>query len=84
MKTKETSKKVKITKEMTFEELIHFYPKLAEELAEKGLACVGCPAAAIETLEQGALVHGLNPNKLVAELNKKAEKLEKIKRKKEK
>jgi len=75
--SKKAGKKPKITKDMTFEELFHLYPQLAEELVGKGLACMGCPAASIETLEQGALIHRLNPNKLVAELNKKAESLRK-------
>jgi len=30
--------------------------------------------AMFETLEQGAIMHGINPNKLVEELNKKIKK----------
>ena len=61
--------KMKITKKMTFAELIEKYPKIAKKLAKKGLMCVGCPMAMMETIEQGAVAHGLDPDKLVKELN---------------
>lgn len=59
----------KITKNMKISE-IENYPKVIEKLAKKGMFCLGCPLAINETLEQGAIVHGINPNKLVKELNK--------------
>lgn len=59
----------KITKEMTFAELIEANPKAARKLAEKGMMCGGCPMAQMETIEQGALGHGVNPDELVKELN---------------
>lgn len=67
---KQTNKKEKITKTVTFAELIQKDPKAAQKLAEQGLFCGGCPMAQLETLEQGALAHGLDPDKLVEELNK--------------
>jgi len=47
------------------------YPKTAEVFFKQGMSCVGCPMAMQETIEQGALAHGLDPNKLIKELNKK-------------
>ena len=62
--------KKKITKEMTFGELFEVAPKATEKLAELGLFCGGCPMAQLETIEQGARAHGLEPDKLVNMLNK--------------
>lgn len=61
--------KNKITKDSTFYELINKFPKASEFLMEKGLMCGGCPMAQLETIEQGALAHGLDPKKLIKELN---------------
>ena len=34
-----------------------------------GLGCVGCPSAQGETLEQAAMVHGLNADEVLANVN---------------
>ena len=64
---------MKIHKKMTFSELMEENPEVAKKLAEKGMFCCGCPMAAQETIEQGALVHGLDPDKLIEEINSKAD-----------
>jgi iron-sulfur cluster assembly protein len=52
----------KISKEMTIEEIFSHFPhksqKLAQEMTNSGLHCVGCGAAVWETLEAGMLSHG--------------------------
>lgn len=73
------SKKIKITKDMTFIEVIKKYPETTETFLEHGLACIGCPFAMQETIEQGAKAHGINLKKLIKELNKTIEKKEKKK-----
>jgi iron-sulfur cluster assembly accessory protein len=54
----------KITKEMTIEEIFSRFPhksqKLAQEMTNRGLHCVGCGAATWETLETGMLSHGFS------------------------
>jgi hybrid cluster-associated redox disulfide protein len=35
-----------------------------------GMGCVGCPSAQAETLEQAAMVHGLDLDDLLEALNK--------------
>jgi hybrid cluster-associated redox disulfide protein len=60
----------KITKNMTFAELIQTDSKAAEKLAEQGLFCGGCPMAQLETIEQGAKAHGLDADELIKKLNK--------------
>jgi len=61
----------KIHKKMTFHELIETDRNAAMKLAEKGMFCCGCPMAMTETLEQGAVAHGIDAEDLVRELNKK-------------
>ena len=49
---------------MTIEEIFSRFPhksqKLAQEMTNRGLHCVGCGAATWETLEAGMLSHGFN------------------------
>jgi hybrid cluster-associated redox disulfide protein len=61
---------MKITKEMTVGEAIRNYPESAEVLQEFGMGCVFCPSAQGESIEQAAMVHGLNLDDLLAALNK--------------
>ncbi len=70
-KNKMTNKKQKITKEMTFSEILEKSPKAEKILLEKGMHCIGCPMAQMESLEQGCKAHGLNPDEVAKELNKK-------------
>ena len=69
---KKTTKKAKkeITKKMSFSEIIEKNPKALEILLKNEMHCIGCPMAQMETLEEGAKAHGLDPDKLVKELNK--------------
>ena len=59
----------KITKDMTFAEILELNKEAGEKLAERGLFCGGCPMAAFEKLEDGAKAHGVDADKLVEELN---------------
>lgn len=43
--------------------------KLAEILQNSGMHCLHCAMAHGETLEQAAIVHGINVDKLIEELN---------------
>lgn len=80
-KTKATKKKAKsrkknnkVTKNMTFSELMKENPDAGMALAEKGMFCGGCPFAMMETVEQGAHAHGVDAEELIEELNKKVSK----------
>jgi iron-sulfur cluster assembly protein len=66
-----------ITSEMTIEEILSKFPhksqKLAQEMASRGLQCVGCQASTWETLQAGMLGHGFGDQEieeLVERLNK--------------
>ncbi len=34
-----------------------------------GMHCLGCPSSQMETIEEAAMVHGLNPDELVNQIN---------------
>jgi len=58
-----------ITKDMTFHEVMRKSPQVAKVLASFNLGCIGCMGAQHETLEQGAMAHGLDVKDLLAALN---------------
>ncbi|MEM0465694.1 MAG: DUF1858 domain-containing protein [Candidatus Pacearchaeota archaeon] len=60
----------KITKKMSFAEILKKNPNSAKILFENGMHCIGCATAFDETLEQGAIAHGVDPDKIVEEINK--------------
>lgn len=59
----------KITKEMTIHEVLMRDRNTAPIFFEMGMHCIGCPSASGESLEQAAMVHGMDPDLLVAKLN---------------
>jgi hybrid cluster-associated redox disulfide protein len=59
-----------IKKTMGIREIVEKYPESIGVLASHGFHCLGCIAAQFETLEQGAQAHGIDPDKLVEEMNK--------------
>ncbi len=70
----------KIKKNMTLGETVQKYPETVEVMFKYGLHCIGCHVAAFETIEQGALAHGLDKKKLdqmIKEMNKAVTKKQK-------
>jgi len=61
----------KITKDIGFTELLEKHPESVEVLMDSGMHCIGCPAAMFETLEQGAMGHGIDVDELVDKINEK-------------
>ena len=59
-----------ITKDMTIGEVVRTAPEKVATLMEFGMGCVGCPSAQAETIEEAAMVHGLDVNALIEALNK--------------
>ena len=59
----------KVTKDMGILEVVQNYPETLEIFAQMGLGCIGCAAARFENLEAGAKVHGIDPDKMVEDLN---------------
>lgn len=60
---------IKISKDMTIEEVIAKYPKTSSVFLKHDFHCLGCPAAKLENIEQGAQMHGIDLDKLIKELN---------------
>lgn len=59
----------KITKDMTFGQVLKDYPQVAPIFMKFGMHCIGCHIAISETIEQGAVAHGVEVDDLVKELN---------------
>lgn len=59
-----------ITKEMMIGEILQVKEDAAMILMSNGMGCVGCPSSQMESLEQAAMVHGMDVNNLLADLNK--------------
>lgn len=49
-----------ITKEMTIGEILRINPDVAPILMGAGMHCLGCPSAQGESLEEAAMVHGID------------------------
>lgn len=62
--------KQKITKDSNILDTLNKYPKTLEVFHKHGFACVGCALARYESIEEGAIVHGIDVDKLVKDLNK--------------
>ncbi|MCD7982139.1 MAG: DUF1858 domain-containing protein [Clostridiales bacterium] len=62
----------KITKDTMIGELLRdqeHIDDIAEVLFGIGMHCLGCPSSQMETLAEAAMVHGLEPDELIARLN---------------
>ena len=57
-----------ITKEMTIGEILRTNADVAPVLMEAGMHCLGCPSAQAESLEEAAMVHGMDINDLMAKI----------------
>lgn len=55
-----------ITKDMTVGEILRKSPDVAPVLMNVGMHCIGCPSAQGETLEEAAMVHGLDINEIMS------------------
>lgn len=61
---------MEVKKDMLIGELIRKKPAAIEILMQFGMGCVGCPSSQMESLEEAAMVHGLNLDSLMEALNK--------------
>ncbi len=59
-----------VNKNMSIAEVVMKWPETAGAFMENGLHCYGCAAARFETIEQGAMAHGVDPDKLIEDINK--------------
>lgn len=59
-----------ITKEMPIGDVVKDHPETIEIFSKHGLHCIGCAVAAFESIEEGAMAHGIDIGALITDLNK--------------
>ncbi|HLC80267.1 MAG TPA: DUF1858 domain-containing protein [Candidatus Nanoarchaeia archaeon] len=71
-KKNEAVKTNQINEKMPLGEILQKCPESAEVMLNRGLHCLGCHASGFETLEQGAMMHGMEEKEIkqmVKEIN---------------
>lgn len=58
-----------ITKDTMIGQLLSIDTDVAPLLMNIGMHCLGCPSSQMETIEEAAIVHGIQPDDLVNEIN---------------
>ena len=58
-----------INKNMTIGELLITNDLIAPILMRTGMHCLGCPSSQMETLEEACMVHGIDCDTLVSQIN---------------
>ena len=58
-----------IDKNMTIGELLQVDELIAPILMRAGMHCLGCPASQMESLEEACMVHGIECDPLVVNIN---------------
>lgn len=59
----------KVTKNMLIGQLLRLDPNIAVVLMRAGMHCIGCPSSQMESLEEAAMVHGMDVDVLVQQIN---------------
>ena len=59
----------RVNKSTMIGELLQIDENVAPILLNIAMHCLGCPSSQIETIEQAAMVHGIDPDMLVDEIN---------------
>ena len=58
-----------ISKDMTIGELLRVDENIVPILMRAGMHCIGCPSSQMESLEEAAMVHGMDVDVLVEQIN---------------
>ena len=59
----------KVSKDMLIGQLLQIDANIAPILMRAGMHCLGCPSSQMESLEEAAMVHGLDVDVLVTQIN---------------
>ena len=59
----------RVNKSTMIGELLQIDENVAPILLNISMHCLGCPSSQMETIEQAAMVHGIDPDMLVDEIN---------------
>jgi len=68
-KEKNMAQQKQITKNTMIGELLQINENIAPVLLNIGMHCLGCPSSQMETIEEAAMVHGIEPDALVSQIN---------------
>ena len=60
---------MQVTKDMTMGEMLNLDGGLAYILMQSGMHCVGCPSSIGESLEEACMVHGLECDTVLTQIN---------------
>jgi hybrid cluster-associated redox disulfide protein len=55
---------------MSIMEALQADPRAREVFGAYGMGCIGCMGVSMESIEDGAKMHGIDPGTIVGELNK--------------
>lgn len=58
-----------VNKDMTIAEVISVDQGIIPILLDSGMHCIGCPSSQGETLEEAAMVHGMDVEGLLGKIN---------------
>ena len=59
----------KVSKDILIGQLLQIDPNIAPILMRAGMHCLGCPSSQMESLEEAAMVHGMDADLLVQQIN---------------
>jgi hybrid cluster-associated redox disulfide protein len=60
---------MEITKDTIIEDVLKSHPDAIQVFMKYNLGCIACMGATQESVEQGARMHGIDPEPIVKELN---------------
>ena len=58
----------RVTKDTMIGDLLQIDQNVAPLLLNIGMHCLGCPSSQMETIEEAAMVHGIEPDDLVNDI----------------
>lgn len=68
MNKEDTNKEnvINITKDTNIEEVVSKYPQTIEVFLDYNLSCIGCPLSRMESIQEGAIGHGLGESDIAS------------------
>lgn len=60
---------MQVNKQMVISEVLQINNGFIPILLESGMHCLGCPSSQMESLEEACMVHGIDVDSLVGQLN---------------
>ena len=61
---------MEITKQTTMGEMLTYDRGIAMVLMQAGMHCIGCPSSIHESLEEACMVHGIDCDEVLANIQK--------------